>query len=417
MNRGTLVVGASQAGVELAVAMRRLGDTAPITLAGAEPAPPYERPPLSKAYLAGTVDQASLSLRAPQFFAERRIDVVSGCRVARIESTPDAAAGAGLARTVDGRVFPFDRLALTVGARARRLVVPGADLRGVHYLRTVADAMRLRRHLDAARRVVVIGGGFIGLEVASVARTLGKDVTVVEAAGRLMARSVAPAVSAFYHDAHRRRGVEMCLGVGVVALHGQDGRIVAVELADGRRLPADLVIVGVGIVPRTGLAAQLGLACEGGIIVDAHARTSDPSIVAAGDCTVSPHPLTGAGRYRLESVPHATAQARIAAATLLGLSAPPPDVPWFWSDQYDLKLQIAGLSDGYDQCVVRGASADSISVLYYRDGVLLAVNAVNRVADYFDVRRALARGATIPAQRASDPDIRLSTLTIDPADA
>jgi 3-phenylpropionate/trans-cinnamate dioxygenase ferredoxin reductase component len=279
----------------------------------------------------------------------------------------------------------------------------------VCYLRDVGDGIRLRARLAAARRVVVIGGGFIGLEVAAVARTLGKTVVVVEAAERLMPRSVAPVVSAFYEKAHLRRGAEIRLGAGVVALRGGAGQVRAVELSDGTAIPADVVVVGVGIVPRTELAAQLGLACDGGIVVDARARTSEPGVVAAGDCTVVAHP--GVGRVRLESVPHATAQARVAAATLLGRPEPEgTPVPWFWSDQYDLKLQIAGLADGHDAYVVRDGEGESMSVLYYRDGRLIAVNAVNKVADYLAVRRALAQGASIPADRAADPDTSLVEL-------
>lgn len=407
MSGGTLVIGAGQAGVELAVTLRTLGDRDPITLAGAEADAPYERPPLSKAFLAGAAEASSLALRTPEFYEQHGINLISGHAVSDITLT---SRGGGAARIDDGRSVRFDRLALAVGARPRPLAVPGADLAGVSYLRTVSDASALRERLVSARHVVVIGGGFIGLEVASVARSAGASVTVVEVAERLLSRSVAPVVSDFYRAAHERRSVSVLLGVGVAALHGAGRQVTAVELTDGRRLPADVVVVGVGITPRTELAEQLGLECDGGIVVDAHARTSIASIVAAGDCTVSPHPVTGEGRYRLESVPNATSQAHAAAAALLGLPPPPAAVPWFWSDQYDLKLQIAGIADGYDSYVVRNHTPDTISVLYYRNDRIIAVNAVNCIADYFDVRRVLAQGGTIPADRAAQSGVRLASV-------
>jgi 3-phenylpropionate/trans-cinnamate dioxygenase ferredoxin reductase subunit len=411
---GTLVVGAGEAGVDLAVALRQAGDTEPIILVGTEQHPPYQRPPLSKSFLAGTAAEESLALRTDDFYRKQAIRVVTGERVvsARLPS-PDRRT-AGTAVTDTGRTLTFDRLALAVGARPRRLPVPGADLAGVCYLRTIDDARELRERFRTARRVVVIGGGFIGLEVAAVARSAGRPVTLVEAADRLMARSVAPVVSEFYLDAHREHGADIRLGTGVVALHGSDGRVAGVELADGTHVAADIVVVGVGIVPRTELARTLGLRCADGVVVDAVGRTSDPSVVAVGDCTVCPHPLTGAGLVRLESVPHAQSQARAAAGALLALDPPAPSVPWFWSDQYDLKLQIAGLPDGYDQVVVRrAADGRSMSAVYYRAGALLAVNAVNRAADYLAVRRALSTGATIPAERAADAGTPLARLLTD----
>jgi len=403
-----LIVGAGQAGVQLAVALRRLGDTAPITMVGEEPFPPYQRPPLSKEFLSGAAHFDMLALRAPDFYAEAGIDLVRGERVREVRP--------GLAATESGRELPYDRLALTVGADARRLPVPGGDLDGLCHLRGYDDAVRLRDRLGAAERVVVVGGGFIGLEVAAAARTAGRSVTVVEAADRLMSRVVGAAVSDFYLAAHRRRGVDVRLGSGVSAFDGADGRVTGVVLTDGTRLPADLVLVCVGVRPRTELAERMGLRCDGGIVVDARARTSDPAVVAAGDCAVQPHPVTGRGAVRLESVPNATAQAQVAAATLLGRPPGPPPPPWFWSFQGDLKLQIAGLADGHDQHVVRGTPDDErFSVLYYRRNRLLAVDAVNRPADYMAVRAALGRGATIAADRAADPEIPLKTLIEDPA--
>jgi 3-phenylpropionate/trans-cinnamate dioxygenase ferredoxin reductase component len=406
MSAGTLVVGASQAGIQLAISLREHGDDGPITLIGDEPHAPYQRPPLSTAYLHGTTELPQLSLRSPEFLAGRDITVATGERVDHIELT--AGGRAGVAVTDAGRVLAFDRLALTVGARTRRLAVPGADLDGVRYLRTADDAVALRKLLPDAESVVVIGGGFIGLEAAAVARAQGKTVTVVEAADRLIARAVAPVVSEFYREAHTRRGVGIRLGAQVESIEADGGRVCAVRLTDGTRLHADLVVVGVGVVPRTELAEQLGLECDGGIVVDRYARTSNPAIVSAGDCTVQPSPLSGLGRVRLESVQNAVSQAKVAAATLAGRPEPHSAVPWFWSDQFGLKLQIAGLASGYDDYVVRGdVAGEAFSVLYYRAGELLAVDAVNAGADYMAVRKALTQGGTIPADAAADMAVAL----------
>lgn len=405
---GTLIVGASQAGLQLAVSLRELGDTAPITLVGAELHAPYQRPPLSKEFLTGSSSRDALAFRTPAFYAEAAIELVLGERVTAL-ALPGS--GRGSATTASGRELAFDRLALTVGARPRRLSVPGADLDGISYLRDVDDAEQLQSRLAAASHVVVVGGGFIGLEATAVARAQGKKVTVVEAADRLVARAVAPVTSKFYLRAHERRGTTVLLSAAVAGFRGEHGAVRAVLLADGRELPADLVVVGVGVVPRTELAERLGLECDGGIVVDACARTSERSVVAAGDCTVLPHPLTGVGRVRLESVQNAVAQAGVAAATLLGQPVETRTVPWFWSNQGDLKLQIAGLSTGYDDCVVRGEpDSEKFSVLYYRADELLAVDAVNNPVDYMVVRKALTSGAHIPAHRAADVTVSLKSL-------
>jgi 3-phenylpropionate/trans-cinnamate dioxygenase ferredoxin reductase subunit len=407
---GTLVIGASQAGLQVAVSLRELGDSAPVTLVGAETHPPYQRPPLSKEFLAGTSSRQALDFRTPAFYRDAAIDLVLGERVTSLTLPGD---GPGVAGTSGGRELPFDRLALTVGARPRRLTVPGAELDGISYLRDVDDAQQLQSRLAGAQSVVVVGGGFIGLEAAAVARAQGKGVTVVEAADRLVARAVAPVVSDFYLRAHERRGATVLLSTGVAAFRGEAGRVRAVQLSDGRELPADLVVVGVGVVPRTELAEQLGLECDGGIVVDARARTSEPSVVAAGDCTVLPHPLTGVGRARLESVQNAVAQAAVAAATLLGKPVETRSVPWFWSNQGDLRLQIAGLSTGYDQYILRGdPDEEKFSVLYYRAGELLAVDAVNNPVDYMVVRKALTTGADIPAEAAADVSRPLKSLLV-----
>jgi 3-phenylpropionate/trans-cinnamate dioxygenase ferredoxin reductase component len=426
-SEATLIVGASQAGLQLAVSLRQFGDTAPIILVGEEPHPPYQRPPLSKEFLTGTAGHESLAFRTAAFYADTGIELVCGERVVDLALCRDGRPGSGSAdlpgsgsatlpgsgraRTATGRELPFDRLALTVGARPRRLTIPGADLDGILYLRDVDDAEQLRTRLAGAARVVVVGGGFIGLEAAAVARAQDKHVTVVEAADRLVPRAVAPVVSEFYRQAHSRRGTDVRLATAVAGFSGRDGSVTGVLLADGTELPADLVMVGVGVLPRTELAEQLGLECDGGILVDAHARTSEPSVVAAGDCTVLPHPLTGEGRVRLESVHGAVHQASVAAATLVGAEVETRSVPWFWSNQGQLRLQIAGLSTGFDSFVVRGdMDEEKFSVLYYRDGELLAVDAVNNPVDYMVVRKALTQGVSIPADRAADSSVPLKAM-------
>jgi 3-phenylpropionate/trans-cinnamate dioxygenase ferredoxin reductase subunit len=405
--RPTLVVGAGQAGISLVTQLRALGDDSPIVLAGDEPDAPYERPPLSKTYLRGEHDRASLTLRDEAWCADHDIELLTGDAVVSIER--DAAGGRAVTRS--GRDLEFSRLALTTGATEATLPVEGAGLDRVLTLRTVADADVLAAALRESREVVVIGGGFIGLEVAASARALGASVTVVEAGDRLLARSVTPVLSDFYLSAHERRGTTVLLGTTAVRIHGTAERAEAVVLEDARELRADLVVVGIGALPRTDLALALGLEVEPrGIVVDRRALTSDGVTVAAGDCTVGPNPFTRglAGLLRLESVAHATDQARAAAATLLGHDTAYTSVPWFWSDQGDLRLQIAGLTQGADQLVVRGElGSESFSLLSYREGLLIAIEAVDASADYVVVKRALERGMTIPAHLAADPTVPL----------
>ncbi len=401
-----LVVGACQAGVQVAASLREGGHDGPITLVGAEPHLPYQRPPLSKAYLSGDATPQSLALRAESWYQAQDITLVLGDRVVAVDLD------AGQARTESGRSLACARLALTTGARVRRLPVPGAELPGVLYLRDLSHADALAAALPEAARVVVVGGGFIGLEAAAVCRAKGKEVTVVEFADRLMARAVAPVVSDFYKAAHERRGTTVLLGRGVVAVEG-DTRATAVVLDDGTTLPADLVLVGVGVHPRVELAEQLGLVVEQGAVrVDECARTSDPRVVAAGDVALLPNPQAPDVLVRLESVQNAVDQGRTAAASLLGRTEPYRALPWFWSDQAGIKLQIAGLSQGWDTAVLRGRPDDeSFSVLYLRGDRLLAVDAVNRAPDYMAGRRALGRGPVrLTPEDAADENRPLKDL-------
>lgn len=406
-----LIVGAGQAGMQIAVSLRDEGFDGSITMVGEEPHGPYQRPPLSKAYLAGDADEESLELRTPEFYVDNRIVVITDEKVVKLFWGEEH----GVAVTDTGREIAFDQLALTTGAGPRLLDVPGGELSGVLTMRDLADAKTLKTHWDDVQNVVVIGGGFIGLEVAGVARKHDKNVTVLHSSDRLMRRAVGPATSEFFKQAHERRGAVIRFNSSIARLIGEGGKVTGVELADGEVLPADIVMVGIGAIPRIELADQLGLGTErGAILVDSAARTSDPRVVAAGDAVLFPHPLGGEGLVQLESVQNAVDQAKVAAKTLMGIETEYRAVPWFWSDQADLKLQMAGLSAGYDQTVLRGnPDEEKFSVLYYRDGRIIAVDAVNDVSDYMAVRRALGAGQTIPADAAADSSVALKTLFTD----
>ena len=403
---GTLIIGAGQAGLQLATSLRELGDTQPITVIGGESHPPYQRPPLSKAFLSGEVLHDDLALRGSAFYKDNDITMICGEWIEAIE-LHDAEFSAGQARTDRGRTLEFDQLAFTVGGTPRRMNVPGAGLAGIHYLRTLDDAVALRDDLNRAARVVVVGGGFVGLEIAAAATANGKDVVVLEAQDRLMSRAVAPEMSSFYAEAHARRGTRIQLGAAVSGFRGSD-RVNGVELVDGQVVDADVVVVGIGLLPHTELAKSIGLASDHGVIVDEFGSTRIRGIVAAGDCAISAHRTHG--QIRLESVPNAIAQAKTAAASLLGHEPGALSVPWFWSDQADLKLQMAGLTMGYDQVVLRGdIEGEQFSALYYRHGRLIAVEAVNAPRDYMAARRILEAGGTIPPEAAADIEIPLKT--------
>ena len=408
MSEKILIVGAGQAGMQIAASLRDDGFAGDVTIVGEESYVPYQRPPLSKAFLAGDVDEESLEFRNDHFYRENNITVVTGEQIQHVEFGP----AGGVATGTSGATFAFDKLALTTGAAPRTLKVDGADLDGVLYLRHLDDAKNLKHRWDSVANVVVLGGGFIGLEVAAVAQKAGKNVTVVQSGPRLMARAVSSITSDFFVQAHRARGTTIHLNAQVSHLVGENGTVTAVALADGTSIPADIVMVGIGVTARGELADQLALDMEDGVIVvNEFAETSNPNVVAAGDAVLMPHPLGHEGRVRLESVQNAVDQAKVAAKTLVGQREAYSAVPWFWSDQADLKLQIAGLSSGYDQTVIRGdQSADKFSVLYYRDGALLAIDAVNDVSDYMAVRRALTARANIPAESAADSSVPLKTL-------
>jgi 3-phenylpropionate/trans-cinnamate dioxygenase ferredoxin reductase subunit len=417
MSRGTLVIGGNQAGVQIASSMREAGYDQPITIVTSERHLPYQRPPLSKAALRADTAVESLSFRSAEFYAEQSIDVVLGERVANL--TTDES-GAGVARSESGREFAFDQLALATGARARRLPIPGSDLDGVLYLRDFDDSLVLREQLGQVEEVLVIGGGFIGLEVAASARAMGREVTVVLADERLLQRSVGAAVSELFLRAHTRRGVTVHAGVSPTQLLDDGaGHVVGAWLDDGSTVSAQLVVVGIGAEPRTELAAQLGLEISNGIVIDERGVASDGTTVAAGDCVSCPVPGGAPGeRARFESVSTAMEQSKVAGLTLAGHDATYRSVPWFWSDQFDLKLQVAGLSTHHDSFAVRGdIDAEKVTILYFQQGRLIAADCVNRPADFVAVRTALSSGRTIPAELVGDLDLPLKKLIVDQSPA
>jgi 3-phenylpropionate/trans-cinnamate dioxygenase ferredoxin reductase subunit len=405
MNDDILVVGASQAGVQLAASLRDLGHTAPITLVGAEPHLPYQRPPLSKGFLTGAASAESLALRTRDYYHEQQIDLMLGERVMGIDLE------SGRATTDAGREIRAGRVALATGSRPRRLVVPGSELTGVLYLRDLNDAAAVSAALHTAKSVVIVGGGYIGLEAASVAAAAGVRTILVEAAGRLIERVAAPVLSSFFLQLHEGRGVDVRLSRFVTHMDGHEGAVRTVHLDNGEAVAADLVLIGIGVTPRTELAESMGLQVQGGIVVDRQGRTSDSRVVAAGDCTLLPHPLQPEVMVRLESVQNAVEQAKVAAAALLGRDDVYDTVPWFWSDQGEVKLQIAGISAGYDAVVVRGdPGTRKFSVLYYRQERLIAADSVNAPADYLAVRRALTARATMEPAAVADPAVALKSL-------
>jgi 3-phenylpropionate/trans-cinnamate dioxygenase ferredoxin reductase subunit len=376
----------------LAIKLRQGGYEAPITMIGAEPHLPYHRPPLSKSFLSGKVPQEELLLRPEATYTKADVGFVGGVRVERILRREHAV------ELGDGRLVPYDKLVLAVGGHARRLSCPGADLAGVLTLRTLDDVLAIRAHLAPGKRLVIIGGGYIGLEVAAVAVKAGVAVTVVEAAPRVLARVAGAEISAFYEKAHRDAGVEILTGQTVVSLVGMDanpGHVGGVVLGGGQTLAADFVLAGVGLVPHTELAEAAGLQVQNGIWVDEYCRTEDPDVLSIGDCANHPCPFLGR-RVRLESVPNALEQARVAADTICGRMVPYGAVPWFWSDQYDLKLQAVGLADGHDQVVLRGdMAARSFVVFYLRQGAIIAADAVNKPGEFLVAKRLV--GASVQA--------------------
>jgi len=401
-----LIVGAGQAGAQAAVSLRQGGFEGTIGLFGDEPEPPYERPPLSKEYLSGDKPFERMLLRPHGFWAERGVDLRLGSRVAHVD--PEACA----VETDGGARVGYGRLIWAAGGSPRALPLPGGDLDGVHVVRTRGDVDRLRADLAGATRVAVIGGGYIGLEAAAVLRKLGKRVTVIEAMDRVLARVAGEPVARFYEAEHRAQGVELHTGVHVAELVGDNGRVAAVRFGPGvPDLPCDLAVVGIGIVPSVGPLAQAGAETGNGVIVDEFCRTSLPDVFAIGDCANHANPFAGGERLRLESVQNAVDQAKVAAGAILGEPRPYRAVPWFWSNQYDLKLQTVGLSAGHDETVLRGEPANrSFSLIYLKGGRVVALDCINSARDYAQGRALVEAGLVADRAALADPSAALKSL-------
>ncbi len=397
------IAGAGHAAGQIVATLRQKKFDGSIILIGEEPWLPYQRPPLSKKFLAGELPAERLHFKPESFYDDPGIEV-------RLETRIDAVDRDGKTlQTADGETLAFDKLVFATGARPRLLDLPGVDLDGIHYLRTIADVTGIRSQLTEGARLVIIGAGYIGLEVAAVASQLNADVTVIEMEDRVMSRVVSPQISTFYQEEHAAHGVKLMLSTGISGFSG-NGQVTAVDLSNDEQVAADLVVIGIGVVPNTELASAARLDVDNGIVVDNHCQTSAADFFAVGDCTQHPNDILGC-RVRLESVHNALEQAKTAASNICGDELCYAQVPWFWSDQYNLKLQIAGLSQGYDQTIVRGDSdSRSFSCLYLRDGQLIAVDAVNSPKDFMQSKALIAAHAVIDPDLLANADNELKNM-------
>ncbi|SFR34364.1 NAD(P)/FAD-dependent oxidoreductase [Litoreibacter janthinus] len=394
-----VVIGAGQAGSSLTAKLRNSGFDGDITLIGAEDVPPYQRPPLSKAYLLGEMEKERLFLRPEQFYADQNIKLRLGAPVTSINRSANTV-------TVNGEILNYDQLALTTGSNPRHLPASiGGALHGVHVVRSLDDVDAMGADMAPGKRALIVGGGYIGLEAAAVASKMGLEVTVIEMADRILQRVAAPETSGYFRKLHTEHGVDIREGVGLDRLLGET-HVSGARLTDGSQIHVDLVIVGVGITPGDALAANAGLTLNNGIETDAHGRTSDPNIWAAGDC--ASFPWQG-GRIRLESVQNAIDQAELVAENMMGAGKEYVPMPWFWSDQYDVKLQIAGLNTGYDKIAVRH-TGDAMSYWYYKGDKLLAVDAMNDPRNYMIGKRLIEAGKSPSADVVTDPDTDMKAL-------
>jgi 3-phenylpropionate/trans-cinnamate dioxygenase ferredoxin reductase subunit len=403
MTEKIVIAGGGHAAAQLISTLRQLKYAGDIVLIGEEPWLPYQRPPLSKKYLAGELETERLYVKPESFYEDRQVELRLQTKVTGIDRA------ARSLQLDSGEEISYDKLVLALGARVRELDIEGVSLGGVHYLRSLADVQAIREDLKPGKRVVIVGAGYIGLEVAAVTRELGLDVTVVELAERVMSRVVSAEISDFYQIEHTERGVKLRLGTNVTALLGRK-RVKGVELSNGDELPADIVIIGVGVLPNTEIAADAGLDVDDGIVVDDRCQSSDAAIFAIGDCTLHPSGIYDR-RLRLESVQNAIEQAKTAGSNLCGIETRYSEVPWFWSDQYDLKLQIAGLSDGYDDVVIRGNPADrSFACVYLRENRLIAVDAVNAPKDFVQSKPLIAARAQLDVEQLANSANELKDL-------
>lgn len=395
-----LIIGAGHAGGTAAALLRQYGHEGSIVLAGEEAAPPYQRPPLSKAWLKGEADLEALLLRPESFYAEQNIELRTGVTATAVDAAGKTVAFA------DGTVEPYDVLILATGSTARRLAIPGADRPDLLELRTLVDAEKLKAALGPGKRLAVVGGGYVGLEAAASARALGAEAVVIERMDRVLARVASETLSAFFTAHHREHGVEILTSAEVTGFEDA-----GVRLADGRLIEADAVLVGVGALASEHLAREAGLACLNGVVVDAEARTSDPSIFAIGDVTHRPVPVHGGAMHRLESVPNALEQAKQAASAVVGRAAPAPEVPWFWSDQYALKLQIAGLPGEADRQVVRGdVAAGTFAVFHLAGDRIVCVEAVNAPAEFMAGRLMIGKQTPVDADKLADTTVTMKAV-------
>lgn len=403
MTNRVVIIGAGHAAGQVVGTLRQQQFSGTISLVGEEASLPYQRPPLSKKFLAGELEPDRLLVRPPSFYEDDAVSVHLNCRIVSLDRERTVAVSAR------GQEFEYDKLVLALGARPRRFEVPGAELAGIHYLRTIEDVEGIRQELKPGSRLTIVGAGYIGLEVAAVAAALGAEVSVIEAEERVLARVASPEVSRFYEEIHRERGVELMLSSRVAAFAGGN-RVEKTVLDDGREILSDLAIIGIGAIPNVELAEAAGLEVADGITVDERCRTSDELIYAVGDCTNHPNPLLGR-RLRLESVHNALEQAKTAALNICGEKATYAEIPWFWSDQYEFKLQIAGLQENYDQLVLRGDPASrSFSCLYLSGNRLVAIEAVNRPQDFIQARRQIAERTALTVEKIADPSVALKDL-------
>jgi 3-phenylpropionate/trans-cinnamate dioxygenase ferredoxin reductase component len=395
-----VILGAGQGAGQAAASFRQEGYEGDIIILGDEPFPPYQRPPLSKQYLSGEMPLERVYVRPEKFYADRHIDLRTNTRVEKIDTN------ARTVTTAKGDTIAYEKLLIATGSRPRKLSIAGSDLPGIHYLRTISDVDGISAAMKTARKVVIVGGGYIGLEVASVAVTNGLDVSVLEMEQRILQRVTTPEMSAYYHQLHTGRGLKILTNTTVSGFTGQDH--VEQVLCGDTRIDADLVIVGIGIIPNIELAKDAGINCENGIFVDDHCQTSVPDVYAIGDCTYHPNPILGR-RLRLESVPNALEQARVAVANMCGKDKVYAAVPWFWSDQYELKLQMVGFSSDGDTQVLRGdMSKNEFAVFYLKDGAVVAVDAVNSPREFMICKQLY--GKPVDAKKLADPDTDLKSL-------
>lgn len=401
MSERIVIIGAGQAGAQAVASLRAEGFTGDLVMIGDEAYAPYQRPPLSKTYLMGTMDRERLFLKPDAFYAEAKCEMMLNATASAIDRAKK------VVTLSDGITVPYDKLLIATGSRVREIKCPGADLPGVFYLRSIADVDRLRPAFETAKNVAIVGGGYIGLEVAAVARKYDLNVTVFEAMERVMQRAVSKPISDFYDKTHRDAGVNILLNTGVEAFEGK-GKLEAIR-AGGKSYPTDIAVVGIGILPNDALAKEAGLTVGDGIHVDPHCQTSDPNIWAAGDCTR--HHGRDGNHIRLECVQNAIDQAKFAALAMMGKPAPYKEVPWFWSDQYDLKLQIAGLAWPTDSLVVRGDPASrKFAVFHLRNGAVAAVEAVNAAPEYIVGRKLIADGVHVAPERLADLTVPMKNI-------